>query len=237
MSTSFEEYRQKMIHRTQEEQKKADNRWGGRIQEILKMVQRTEDEHTRALRAFRRAYPNWDVSPQTRCPQCAQKYPDRRFGLNFCESHQFANDKWLTAGAGIGLMLRMIALRNPQLKRELEAEGIRSSLDNQKLSIAAYRNVLEKDTEMLTEEEQKTLHRLETFAKRHNFELFNVRGSLYDRVRTIVSLNAACPCKTQERPHCPCPQSIQECKEKGECFCRVFLAPDWRERYRAKGII
>lgn len=85
-----------------------------------------EDESKRALRAFRRAYPNWEISPnQTRCPICAKKYPHRRFGLNFCESHHWANEKWLKGAA----MISMKALRDPRLQDELKAEGLWSSTD------------------------------------------------------------------------------------------------------------
>lgn len=89
----------------------------------------------------------------------------------------------------------------------------------------------------LTEDESKVIKRLELFAKRNNLVLFNVKGSLYDRARTVVQLNGACPCLPTQRPHCPCSQAIKECKEKGECFCRVFVAPEWRERWRAKELI
>jgi len=75
----------------------------------------------------------------------------------------------------------------------------------------------------LTTKEQFTLHRLEEIAERNNLRLFNVKGSLYDRVRTITDSGGRCPCNKQ-RPHCPCPESILECRTKGECFCRVFMA-------------
>lgn len=88
----------------------------------------------------------------------------------------------------------------------------------------------------LTNKEQATLHRLEKFAGKNNLELADFRGSLYERVIIITDEGGRCPCLSS-RPHCPCPQAIQECKENGECFCRVFLAKDWKERYRAKGLI
>lgn len=81
-----------------------------------------------------------------------------------------------------------------------------------------------KRIDILTIKEQFTLYRLESFAKRNNLKLFNVKGSLYDRVRTIANNGGACPCFS-DRPRCPCSQVIKECKEKGECFCRVFVAP------------
>ncbi len=76
---------------------------------------------------------------------------------------------------------------------------------------------------LITTEEHATLRRLGEFARKNNLELFNVRGSIYQRVQTITRNNGRCPCK-QERKWCPCKECIQECKTKGECFCRVFIA-------------
>ena len=90
---------------------------------------------------------------------------------------------------------------------------------------------------LIIAEKDKVLRRLDVFAKRNNLELFNGKGSLHVRVGTIARNNGACPCLPKERPHCPCPQAIQECKENGECFCRVFLTQDWEERWKAKGLI
>lgn len=50
----------------------------------------------------------------------------------------------------------------------------------------------EKEIDILTSEEKATLHRLQMFAKKNNLVLFNVQGSLFDRVRTITRLNGAC---------------------------------------------
>jgi len=80
-----------------------------------------------------------------------------------------------------------------------------------------------KKTDTLTQKEQTILHRLEKFARLHDLELFNVKGSLYDRIRTIANNGGVCPCFS-DRPHCPCSQCILECREKGECGCRVFVA-------------
>ena len=80
-----------------------------------------------------------------------------------------------------------------------------------------------KKTNTITQKEQATLRHLEKFAQRNNLELFNVKGSLYDRVRTIANNGGACPCFS-DRPHCPCKECIQECRDNGECGCRVFVA-------------
>ena len=81
----------------------------------------------------------------------------------------------------------------------------------------------QKKFDALTTKEQTTLRRLEKFAQRNNLTLFNVKGSLYDRIRTIIDSNGACPCFPDTRKWCPCKEVIQECKEKGECECRVFI--------------
>lgn len=93
-----------------------------------------------------------------------------------------------------------------------------------------------KKTDTLTPEEQKTLHRLENFARINGLGLFDVRGSLYDRVQTITRNNGRCPCFPDTRPHCPCKECLREVRENGECGCRVFMAPN-RDKWRAKGLI
>jgi len=72
--------------------------------------------------------------------------------------------------------------------------------------------------------------RLEKFAKDNNLELFDQRGSLSQRIDTLSRNGSACPCLPEKRPKCPCPQAIQECKDNGECFCRVLMAKDWRTK-------
>ncbi len=76
------------------------------------------------------------------------------------------------------------------------------------------------------------LHRLEKFTQRNGLELFNVKGSLYGRVKTITMNGGVCPRLPKERPHCPCKECIHECRDKGWCFCRVFLSKDWREKWQ-----
>ena len=74
----------------------------------------------------------------------------------------------------------------------------------------------------LNQKEEATLCRLEQFARNNRLGLFNVKGSLFDRVKIIAQYDG-CPCIPSRK--CPCPEAIQECKDKGECFCRVFVAP------------
>lgn len=78
--------------------------------------------------------------------------------------------------------------------------------------------------ELLNAKEKETIDRLQKFAKANNLDLFNVKGSLYQRVQTITRNNGMCPCYRERRPLCPCPESIQECKENGECGCRLLMA-------------
>jgi len=79
----------------------------------------------------------------------------------------------------------------------------------------------------LTDAETDTLNRLTRFAANSHLKLFNVKGSLYDRVRTITRLDGACPCKPLERPHCPCREGLKEARTDGQCFCRLLVTDDF----------
>lgn len=81
-----------------------------------------------------------------------------------------------------------------------------------------------KKIDTLTPKEEAILHRLEKFAQRNGLELFNVKGSLFDRLHTLAGNGGACPCLPKKRPFCPCKECIQECRDNEECFCRVFIA-------------
>ncbi len=83
-----------------------------------------EEEWKKALRAFRRTYPEWAIdSNTTRCPECTVQYPRRRVGLNFCKAHRWANENWLTGGKGAA-MISLLAFGDQRLRSELGAEGI-----------------------------------------------------------------------------------------------------------------
>jgi len=86
----------------------------------------------------------------------------------------------------------------------------------------------------LSDEEKRVIKRLELFAERNNLLLFNVKGSLYDRVKTITDSGGKCPCHPDTRTHCPCKECLQECRDNGECSCRVFMAKDWQEIWRER---
>lgn len=88
-----------------------------------------------------------------------------------------------------------------------------------------------KKIDTLTQKEQITLHRLERFAKKNNLDLFNVKGSLQDRVKTITDNGGRCPCYS-DRLYCPCEECIQEIKDGWCCGCRVFVSKDWREKWQ-----
>jgi hypothetical protein len=81
----------------------------------------SENDKKRALKAFRQVHPDWKISTnQKRCPQCAKQHPARRFGLNYCAAHHFANENWLVSG---GIMIVLTGLRDRQLREALRAEG------------------------------------------------------------------------------------------------------------------
>lgn len=82
-------------------------------------------------------------------------------------------------------------------------------------------------------EAQKGLERWRRFAERNNLELATW-CPLAMRAQQVVDRNGACPCHPDTRPHCPCKECIEECQRDGECSCRVFVAPDWEERWKKK---
>ena len=89
-------------------------------------IELDEDKKTKALCIFLTVHHDWRISSsQKRCPQCANKFPNRRFGLNYCFEHRFANKNWLTGGHNIGLGLAMIAFKDPELQKALKTEGLR----------------------------------------------------------------------------------------------------------------
>jgi len=68
-----------------------------------------EEEHKKAIKAFRHVYPNWSiVSNQPRCPKCHRP--------NFCSNHHYAYEKWLGSVAGVLLL----AIKDRKLKEEFE---------------------------------------------------------------------------------------------------------------------
>jgi hypothetical protein len=85
-------------------------------------------------------------------------------------------------------------------------------------------------------ERDKILGKWELFAKRNGLELAWF-CDLISRADTVIKNKGACPCLPRERPHCPCPEAIEECQHKGECNCRVFLVKDWGQRWKAKQVV
>ena len=59
------------------------------------------------------------------------------------------------------------------------------------------------------------------WARDHNLVIHP--GAGYDYYIDSFNQFNACPCDLS-RPDCPCPESVEECKEKGHCKCRLF----WR---------
>ena len=59
------------------------------------------------------------------------------------------------------------------------------------------------------------------FARDHNLLIHP--GAGYDYYIEGFFKFGFCPCD-KNRPNCPCPESVTECKEKGHCKCRLY----WR---------
>lgn len=77
---------------------------------------------------------------------------------------------------------------------------------------------------ILTPKQLAIKKRLEKFAQKHNFDLFDVRGSLHQRIMALADITkGACPCHPDTRPHCPCKQCLTEVRTNGECSCRLFI--------------
>jgi ferredoxin-thioredoxin reductase catalytic subunit len=83
----------------------------------------------------------------------------------------------------------------------------------------------------------KNLHRVEKYAKENNL-ILNPDKARVDKVVTLMTENYKatneyiCPCKQTTKPPvagvdtlCPCPEIMNEIKEKGHCFCQLFFAP------------
>lgn len=53
------------------------------------------------------------------------------------------------------------------------------------------------------------------------------------KVADIVKNKGVCICDAS-RPHCPCPESIDECRERGWCKCRLFCSHQKAHDYLLK---
>ncbi len=84
----------------------------------------------------------------------------------------------------------------------------------------------------------KNLNRIEHIANESNLVL-NTDGARVDKVVTLMTENYKatgeyiCPCKQTTKPPvvgvdtlCPCPEMMDEIKQKGHCHCRLFYTPD-----------
>jgi ferredoxin-thioredoxin reductase catalytic subunit len=67
---------------------------------------------------------------------------------------------------------------------------------------------------------------LEEFAKKHNFKI-NPKYT-FKYWTWLVEKLGRCPCDKDRK--CPCPESVQEVKEKGRCLCNFF----WSEEEYAR---
>ena len=67
--------------------------------------------------------------------------------------------------------------------------------------------------------EEKTKE-LDSWCNKHGLK-YHPRG-IDSLIIRIVEIGGRCPC-AKERQHCPCDESIEECKRRGMCKCRLFV--------------
>jgi hypothetical protein len=72
-------------------------------------------ESNQMLTIFKSVHPEWIITPNFRCPTCGR--------LNCCQSHHWANEKWLTGGKG-ATMISAMAFSDTPLREKLKAEGL-----------------------------------------------------------------------------------------------------------------
>jgi hypothetical protein len=81
----------------------------------------------------------------------------------------------------------------------------------------------------VTPEIQQVLDMWQDFAKKNNL-MVNDKGisDLGFKAKVMLEYSGACICSPKERPICPCPQCIPECRsEKGQCNCHIFCSSEW----------
>lgn len=78
---------------------------------------------------------------------------------------------------------------------------------------------------MKTSQKTKTKRRRQIldFARDHGLVIHPGRGFEY-WVEAYYASGNHCPCD-KDRPECPCPESVDEVREKGWCKCRLY----WRD--------
>ena len=92
----------------------------------------------------------------------------------------------------------------------------------------------DKERILMIIERDKVLRMWKAFAEQNNLKLAWFTD-LVLRAGCVVQQEGACPCLPEERSACPCEEVINECQEKGQCHCRVFLSEDFKARIGAKG--
>ena len=90
-----------------------------------------------------------------------------------------------------------------------------------------------KERILLITEREHILRNWNTFARENDLDLAWFTD-LTLRAECVVQVSGACPCLPDERPACPCEEVMSECREQGQCHCRVFLAKDFKARVPAR---
>jgi len=85
---------------------------------------------------------------------------------------------------------------------------------------------------VITPEIQKVIDTWKDFAEKNNIRLAPSNFTDVAFKAKVVLETEHCPCK-QDRKICPCAECLTEIKKDGWCFCRVFVAQNFEERFKA----
>lgn len=80
----------------------------------------------------------------------------------------------------------------------------------------------------MTQERQSVINIWQTYAHINHLRLNDKKISDFAfKAKVFLDYNGGCICLPQQRPVCPCPQCINECKTKGMCHCTIFCSEQW----------
>lgn len=78
---------------------------------------------------------------------------------------------------------------------------------------------------------------LRDWAKENGLIIHPGREQVLDSVVARINdkYKGGCMC-CKDRPKCPCPESIKECKEgeRSACSCTLFIVKEWYDKYMEK---
>jgi ferredoxin-thioredoxin reductase catalytic subunit len=79
---------------------------------------------------------------------------------------------------------------------------------------------------VITPEIKAVIDEWEKFAKENDIQVAppSVISDIAFKAKANIEYGGACICKRYERPVCPCPQCLDEVKERGLCFCHIFTS-------------